>query len=114
MEARGRTSRAEWQKRIERWLDSGLTAEQFASELGVNVGTLRHWKYALSKREGGRSTRARHARPRPAADFVEVSAPAVAPHGAAFELEVSGRRLHIPAAFDESALARLLAVLERR
>jgi len=40
MEARERTSRAEWQKRIERWSDSGLSAEQFAAELGINAGTL--------------------------------------------------------------------------
>jgi hypothetical protein len=50
METQGpRTSRGEWQKRIERWRDSGLTAEQFAAELGINAGTLRFWKYRLGK-----------------------------------------------------------------
>jgi DNA-binding transcriptional regulator YiaG len=50
METQGtRTRRAEWQKRIERWRDSGLTAEQFAAELGINAGTLRFWKYRIGK-----------------------------------------------------------------
>ena len=45
------TSRAEWQKRIERWNDSGLSAGQFAAELGINAGTLRHWKHFLGKQQ---------------------------------------------------------------
>ena len=50
METQGtRTRRAEWQKRIERWRDSGLTAEQFAAELGINAGTLKFWKYRIGK-----------------------------------------------------------------
>jgi len=45
--------RAEWQKRIERWRDSGLSAEQFAAELGINAGTLKYWKYRLGKEARG-------------------------------------------------------------
>jgi|SRR5450432_1279361 len=38
METQGqRTSSGKWQKRIERWRDSGLTAEQFAAELRRQV-----------------------------------------------------------------------------
>jgi len=44
-----RTSREEWRKRVERWKDSGLTAEQYASELAINAKTLRFWKYKLAK-----------------------------------------------------------------
>jgi hypothetical protein len=36
-----RASRDEWAKRVERWRDSGLRAEQFAAELGINAGTLK-------------------------------------------------------------------------
>jgi len=31
-----RVSRDEWAKRVERWKDSGLTAKEFASEVGIN------------------------------------------------------------------------------
>ena len=89
MEPRTRVGRAEWQKRIERWKDSGLSAEQFAAELGINAGKLRYWKYSFDK---------------------EVVVPA-----ATFELELSSeRKLRIPTQFDAAALERLLAVLERR
>jgi hypothetical protein len=45
------TSRDEWGKRVERWKDSGLTAEQYARELGINAKTLQFWKYKLAKPE---------------------------------------------------------------
>jgi len=36
--ANRRTNREEWRKRVERWKGSGLTAEQFAAEMGSNAG----------------------------------------------------------------------------
>lgn len=113
METRSRVGRAEWQKRIERWKDSGLSAEQFAAELGINVGTLRYWKYSFDKASRSSATpKITPARPK-VADFVEVQ-PAAAP-AATFELELgSERKLRIPAHFEVAALERLLAVLERR
>jgi hypothetical protein len=113
MEPRSRVGRAEWQKRVESWKDSGLSAEQFAAELGINVGTLRYWKYSFDK--DSRSSVASKTAPAPAkvSDLVEVR-PAVAP-AAVFELELgSERKLRIPAQFEAAALERLLAVLERR
>jgi hypothetical protein len=47
-----KTSREEWQKRVERWRDSGLTAEQFAGELGINAGTLKFWATSSARRAG--------------------------------------------------------------
>ena len=89
-----RTSRQEWQKRVERWQDSGLSAEQFASELGINAGTLKFWRYTAG-----------------ALPLIEVHAAAAA-RAELFELELGGgRRLRIPASFETSALKRLLAVL---
>ena|SRR6187200_1284977 len=115
MDKRERTSRAEWQKRIERWNDSGLSAEQFAAELGINAGTLRHWKYFLAK-QGSRSVSVR-APMASASALVEVhpsrAIPAVSP--SPFELELGAdRKLRIPPQFDAVALERLLAVLEHR
>ena len=113
METRSRVGRAEWQKRIERWKDSGLSAEQFAAELGINAGTLRYWKYSFDK--ASRSPVATKTAPAAskAADLVEVRPAIVA--SAAFELELgSERKLRIPAQFEPAAFERLLAVLERR
>ncbi|PYO40147.1 MAG: hypothetical protein DMD33_18690 [Gemmatimonadetes bacterium] len=116
METRGRTSRAEWQKRIERWNDSGLSAEQFAAEMGINAGTLRHWKYFLGKQGSGAPV-SKPTRAIAATSLVEVQpvVPAAAGAGtAAFELELGAdRRLRIPPQFEADALERLLAVLER-
>jgi hypothetical protein len=44
-----RASREEWAKRVKRWRESGLSAEQYASELGINAGTLKFWKYQLGR-----------------------------------------------------------------
>jgi hypothetical protein len=35
-----RESRETWAKRVERWRDSGLTAKEYAAELGINVRSL--------------------------------------------------------------------------
>lgn len=116
MEAtRTRTSRVEWQKRVGRWKESGLTAEEFAAELGIKPGTLRFWKYSLDKqkREGARRRGGETSLPT-AESFIEVR-PAVTAAHRSFELELGGgRRLLIPAEFDAAALERLLTLLEKR
>ena len=111
---RTHTRRAEWQKRIERWNDSGLSAEAFAAEIGVKAGTLRSWKYSLAKEARSRGrTPARTASPEQES-FIEVR-PSVTLTTSSFELELSGaRRLRIPPQFDAAALDRLLSLLEGR
>ncbi len=104
-----RTGRAEWKKRVARWGESGLSAEEFAAEIGVNAGTLRQWKYALNREERGSGRRASASG---VAAFVEVT-PAPATGTAEFQLVLgAGRRLHIPSNFDDGALRRLLLLLE--
>ena len=92
-----------------------MSAEQFAAELGINAGTLRHWKYFLAKQERRVSARPAMAS---ASALVEVRASSVAAAAVSpspFELELgAGRKLHIPPQFDAVALERLLAVLEHR
>lgn len=111
-----RTSRDEWQKRVERWQESGLTAEQYAAELGINAGTLKFWKYKLGRPEAtvGRGKDPKQPKaPRVTLPLLEVR-PAVVTTSAGFELELSdGRRLRIPASFEADALDRLLTVLAR-
>lgn len=104
-----RASRDEWAKRVERWRDSGLSAEQFATELGINAGTLKFWKYKLSLPPGEKKSRKAKRKPLP---LVELRAAPVM-QDSAFELEVrGGRRVRVHAGFDADVLKRLLSVLE--
>lgn len=115
-------AREEWAKRVERWCESGLTAAEFAAELGINARTLTYWKWVLGREARGekRAWPARKARRRKtkkavtasqtAPAFVELSAVATDER---FELELgAGRRLRVPKGFDAEALRRLLGVLE--
>ena len=123
-----------WAKRVERWRESGLTAKEFAAELGINANTLTHWGWRL-RQDTERPKRRRRRGPvgsAKAAGWVEVvagdatrsaietvpvaSAPAGAPSKAAwFEMVLGGGRvLRVPADFDDGALGRLLAVVEAR
>jgi hypothetical protein len=110
---RPRTSAEEWQKRVERWRESGLSADQFAAELGINAGTLRFWQYKLGKAKGVGADAEPAKKVTPAVPtFVEVRSGS---HDARFELELgNGRRIRVPAGFDPKALESLLAVLDRR
>jgi len=115
---RTRVSREEWAKRVERWRDSGLTTAEFAAELGINPHSLTYWAWTL-KREAGGEKRVWLKKPRkqvvgrkdavPSAQFVEVKSHT---SRAQFELEIRGRRLHIPDSFDPQQLRSLLAILE--
>ncbi len=109
-----RGTRAEWARRVARWVASGLTGAEFAAREGVKEATLRHWKWQLD-RDG------RHlSRPSEKPRFVELvasfeAAPPSSDEGAALELLLDGgRRLRIPRGFDEATLRRLLSVLEER
>ena len=96
-----RQSREVWVKRVERWQDSGLTAKEFATEIGVNYHTLQHWKYRLAR--AGRASLAgdaagealppepSHESPRPlmpAVSFVELATPAPKLDDSRFELQL--------------------------
>jgi hypothetical protein len=115
---RTRVGREEWAKRIERWRDSGLTTAEFAAELGINPKTLTYWAWTL-KREASGKKRVWPAKKRPAVSARATTAPGPAflelprqGSAARFELEVRGRRLHIPSAFDAQQLRALLEILE--
>jgi hypothetical protein len=112
--AAARVDRDEWQRRVDRWKDSGLTAKEFAAEMGINAGTLQFWHYKL--KDGERGTR-RPKRENPSAamlsSLVEVRASAGAILEQPFEVELrNGRRIKVAAHFEPEALKRLLTVLE--
>lgn len=112
-----RESREVWTKRVERWRASGLTADEFASEVGIKSNTLRHWSWLLDReKHGSRPEPARSARSREV-PFVEVVAPEVpgSPSVEPIELVVrDGIRILVPAAFDADALRRVIAAVEAR
>ena len=116
---RTRVEREEWAKRVERWRDSGLTTAEFAAELGINPKTLTYWAWTL-KREASGKRRVWPAKKQPSTAGTSTKAP-IGPafvelprqgSTARFELEVRGRRLHIPSAFDAQHLRALLEILE--
>jgi len=112
--ARARAGRDEWQKRVQRWKDSGLTAREFAAETGINAGTLQFWRYKLKH---GIRPAARTKRKPPSneilASLVEVRAPVVADDDRRFEIELgNGRRVRVGSGFDAETLRSLIAVLE--
>jgi hypothetical protein len=111
-----RTARETWAKRVERWRDSGLTAKQYASELGISAQSLSWWKWRLSsgaKAPQGAQARRPRALPPPAPlTFVEMAAP---PARESLEVVLpSSIRIVVPSTFDAPTLGRLLDLLEQR
>jgi transposase-like protein len=110
----GREQRA---RHVERWRESGLVAREYAARAGVNVHTLRSWKYALAdeKRPSAvttpKTTAVRSRVIAPKLPLIEVRGSGRTDEH--FELEFAdGRRLRVPPSFDADALRRLLAALE--
>jgi transposase len=109
-----------WTKRVERWKDSGLTAKEFAAEMGLRAQTLMWWQWRLSggtPRKRGRRTPpaasraiAKAATPSPLS-FIEMTASVLEPLEVVFS---STLRVRVPVGFDDATLGRLLDVLERR
>ena len=119
-----REGREVWEQRVRRLAESGLTAREFAAELGVNVHTLNAWKWKLGSGGDGVGAPAESSRSRPesAARFIEVvpSRSMRSPGDAEaapepFELVLrDGVRVRVPARFDAQALRALVAALEAR
>jgi transposase len=111
----GRTSRETWAKRVERWRHSGLTAKEYAAEVGVNAHSLSWWKWHLSKARERERPRARRSTGRPPTasplTFVEIAS---AVHESLEVVLASSIRIRVPSSFDAPALGRLLDVLEHR
>jgi transposase len=115
----GRESRETWATRVERWKDSGLTAKEYAMEIGVNAHSLTWWKWRLSSMvatsgPAGRPRTARKASSDRMAPLAFVELPASAA-GEPFEVVLSSSlRVRVPSGFDATALRRLLDVLAAR
>ena len=104
---RKRESQEVWEKRIERLRAGDLTDVEFATELGVNLHTLRAWKYRLS---GGQPTKRIRKSAKPT--FVEVTRSSSSPTASVLEIVTkTGVRIRVPVGFDEATLSRVLCVV---
>jgi hypothetical protein len=101
-------SRAQWQERVAQWKRSGLTAEAFAAERGLNPGTLRWWSSMLRRPQPGG----------PDAGFVRLvpvedrSEPSPDEPASLDVVLASGRLVRVRRGFDPALLRDLLAALE--
>ncbi len=109
-----RESREVWRKRVERWRESGLSATEFAAEIGVNANSLRHWGWRVSAAQREREVAVEA---KGALTWVEVTAPAAKEPRSDDSLErlelvlPSGLVVRVPPRFEPEGLRRLLAVV---
>jgi len=116
-----RMAREVWAERVAKLKESGLTTQEFASQVGVNHRSLSWWKWHLaSKARGTAPKRTLHSRsPAQIAKttispltFVEMTA---ATGTDRLELVLpSSIRILVRPGFDAATLGRLLDVLEAR
>ncbi len=113
------STREIWAKRVERWKESGLTAKQFASEVGVSPHSLSWWSWRLRSRSKGRPAARRTATMTIAGKstvspltFVELTA--AARNDALEVVLTTGVAVRVRPEFDARTLTRLLDVLEER
>lgn len=109
-------NRAEWAKRVERWVDSGLTAKEFAAEMGLKASTLSYWKWRLRSEGHALASAPKRRRREREAGFIEVTAvsgdvePADRP---VLELVVGDVTVRVPMGFDQDTLQQLLVVVRQ-
>lgn len=120
-----RASRAEWEKRVRRWRDSGLSAREFAAETGLSAATLANWRWKLNNQPSTDDVAA--AQDAAALDevvheavrFVELKPAAAARTTTAVSVPAMLElvlhhdvRVRVPSDFDEAALTRLVRAVE--
>ena|SRR5688572_4557483 len=99
-------TKAKWKKRIARWKQSKLTAEEFALQEGVKLSTLERWR----RRLGGKRGRAGRRR------SVEVVGPGAGRPTTEYRFEIllwNKRVVRVRCGFTDDELARVLRVAER-
>ena len=115
-----RVSRAEWEKRVDEWRKSGLSAGEFAARAGMKEGTLRHWSWQLGAVRRGAGPTAARAKvgSTEVGPFIELAAKQVSEvvgEPARIEVVLPSRALvRVPANFDEESLRRVVAILGER
>jgi transposase len=100
-------SRAQWTRTVAQWKRSGLTAEVFAEQQGLNVHSLRGWSSAL-QRPSVTTSHTGFAR------VVAIDSAATRPAEPAMVEVVlaSGRVVRVGKGFDPGLLREVVAALE--
>ena len=104
---------------MQRWQDSGLTAREFATEVGLKATSLTYWKWKLRKHhavlDGASMEHPRVARRRISRSIQSVELKSLTTSGGTqdskFELVIGACTIRVPNAFDDISLRRLLAVV---
>jgi transposase len=105
---RRKTSAAQWAERVQRWQQSGLTAEHFGRREGFDPRQLRWWKWSLGKRAAGAGASV--------ASFLPVRVVPAAPTAPPSAVEIvlgNGRRVRVLGPVDSDVLAAVLEAAER-
>ena len=108
------SNREKWRERVQRWKDGGLTAQQFASEMGLNYHTLLYWSSRLKRDETGTDrTTQRETTP----EFIEVTETITREKSvlarSGLELLISDVLIKVPVGVDEQTLRRVLLVIRQ-
>jgi hypothetical protein len=104
-----RESKAAWERRVARWVRSGLSRDEFAAREGVKPTTLAWWRWSLQSASSTTTALVKRD-----LTFVEVTPPPPAEHERIEVLLVNGRVVRVPQSFDADALKRVLDVADRR
>ena len=90
--------RREWERRVERWRESGLSQKEFCQIHRLKWCTFHYWKKKLVKNDG------------PQVEWIGVEKPATLEPGQ-YELSLGRAQLSIPAHFNVDQLRSLVKVL---
>ena len=108
------SNRDKWRERVQRWKDGGLTAQQFATEMGLNYHTLLYWSSRL-KRDGAGTNNTTERVTLP--EFIEVTETITREKSvlakSGLELLVSDVLIKVPVGVDEQTLRRVLSVIRQ-
>jgi hypothetical protein len=114
-------TREVWRERLEKWKQSGVTAAEYASRLGVTVARLKWWRWRLGPPTAPKRALAR----KPAETITKAAKPAISPltfvemtealEGDRLEVVLpSSVRIRVRPGFDSPTLGQLLDVLEAK
>lgn len=125
------TTREKWAKRVRRWKESGLTAREYGSEIGVRAGTLTYWNWRLKQdtRAGVKKRPSKARAPKPtkhkanrtsaknkkapvmASSFVEVVSPLLSDSAGIEVLTDAGHIVRLSIGFDADTFRRAMEAL---
>ena len=107
-----RTERAEWARRLEKWRRSGLDLRAYAAREGLALRSLAWWRWRLEHDAKSPATSTALMPIASDVSFVELK-PELIANGSPIEIVLgNGRVVRVPHAFDDSSLARVLAVAD--